>query len=104
MAQFDVFNNPISAARSAYPFVLALQSDITVNARDQIVAPMVRRNAIASIAGRLTPLVTVAGHELVVLIPALTNLRTKDLGQTVGSLSGARADILAAMDFLFFGV
>jgi toxin CcdB len=104
MAQFDVFNNPITAARAAYPFVLALQSDVAVNARDQIVAPMVKRNAISPAAGRLTPRVTMAGDDLVALIPALTSLRSKDLGKPLGSLQHARAEILAAIDFLFFGV
>lgn len=104
MAQFDVFSNPIAAARGAYPFVMVLQSDFAANARDQIVAPLVPRNAIASVTGRLTPAVHVNDAEFVALIPAMTSLRARDLGKPIASLVGARAEILAAIDYLFFGV
>ena len=104
MAQFDVFANPIAAARSAYPFVIVLQSDFAANARDQIVAPLVRRASIATVAGRLTPVVELNNAAFVALVPALTNLPARDLGKPIGSLSAARTEILAAIDYLFFGL
>ena len=73
-------------------------------ARDQIVAPLVRRNAIASVTGRLTLIVHVNDAEFVALIPALTCLKARDLSKPIASLAGARAEILAALDYLFFGI
>ena len=104
MAQFDVFSNPIPAARAAYPFVMVLQSDFAANARNQIVAPLVRRDSIASVTGRLTPTVLVNDAELVALIPSMTSLHARDLRKPIGSLLGARVEILAAIDYLFFGI
>jgi toxin CcdB len=106
VAQFDVFVNPIAAARPHYPFVVVLQSDVVDGRREQIVAPLVPRKALSSIAGRLTPIVTVESSEseLVVLAPALAGVRRGDLRQRVASLSAARTEILAAIDLLFFGV
>jgi toxin CcdB len=102
--QFDVFANPIAAARRHYPFVVVLQSDLVAGGRDQIVAPLVPRKSLAAIAGRLTPIVVVKSFELVVLVPALTGVRRGDLKECVASLAQARTEVLAAIDLLFFGV
>jgi toxin CcdB len=104
MAQFDVFPNPFSMARRAYPFVVSLQSDFALNESDQIVAPLVPMHSMPKSAGRLTPGVTVNGAEHVVIVPRLTAMRTRDLGQCVSSIASSRGDLLAAIDYLFFGV
>jgi toxin CcdB len=104
MAQFDVFANPIAAARRAYPFVVVLQSDFAQFARDQIVAPVVPLRLIPKVISRLTPIVALDGSEHMVLVPALAGVRTRDLPERHGSIVAARSDLLAAMDYLFFGV
>lgn len=102
--QFDAFINPIIAARRAYPFVIVLQSDFAQGVRDQIVAPLVPRESLSKVTGRLTPTVLMDSSEYVVLVPALAAVRRRDLGQNVGSLATARNELLAAIDYLFFGV
>jgi len=104
MTQFDVFENPIPAARPAYPFVVAMQSDFARHATDQIVAPLAPRASMPQSAGRLTPTVVVNGTDYAVLVPRLTAMRAADLAQRVGSIAGSRDDLLAAIDYLFFGV
>jgi toxin CcdB len=104
MAQFDVFVNPLSVARRAYPFVVALQSDFAAFASEQIVAPLVLKNSMSKVAGRLTPAVAVNGSEHFVLVPRLTAMRTRALGKSIDSITSSRADLLAAIDYLFFGV
>jgi CcdB protein len=104
MAQFDVYLNPIAAARHAYPYVVAMQSEFSVTASDQIVAPVAPRESLPGIAGRLTPIVVLQGAEHAVLMPRLTVMRSRDLGQTVISIATSRAPLLAAIDYLFFGV
>ena len=102
--QFDVFANPIVGARRAYPYVVALQSDLAHDARDCIVAPVAPRRALAAVAGVLTPVVVIDSSEHVVLIPALAGVRRRDLSPPLMSLTSARAELLAAIDYVFFGV
>jgi toxin CcdB len=104
MAQFDVFVNPIPSARRAYPFVVVMQSDIAHNASDQIVAPLVPKSSMPKGAGALTPLVAVEGREHVVIVPRLSTIRSRDLTMSQCSIAAARRDLLAAIDYLFFGV
>jgi toxin CcdB len=104
MAQFDVFVNPIAAARRAYPFVVILQSDIARDARDSIVAPLVPARSLPTVVSRLTPVVVLDGSEHLVLVPALTGMRSRDLTERRASLASARGELLAAVDYLFFGV
>ena len=104
MPQFDAFVNPIAAARRHYPFVLVLQSDLVAGGREQIVAPLAPRKSLGEIAGRITPIVVVESAEYVVLVPALAGIRRRDLEVRVASLAGARTEVLAAVDLLFFGV
>ena len=103
MTQFDVFVNPIAAARRAYPFVVVMRSDFARDALDPIVAPLIPRASIPKIAGRLTPIVAFEGSEHVVLVPALTGVRSRELAERRGSIASARSEILAAIDYLFFG-
>jgi toxin CcdB len=104
MAQFDVFDNPIATTRRAYPFVVSLQSDFAQHSREQIVAPLVPIELIPKVISRLTPIVSLVGSEHMVLVPALTGLRLRDLTKPRASLSSARNELLAAIDYLFFGL
>jgi len=105
MAQFDAFVNPIPAARRAYPFVVTLQADIAQkNGQEQIVAPLVPAESMPKTPGRLTPLVSIEGALHAVLVPALTGIRARDLPQRHCSVAAARGELLAAIDYLFFGV
>jgi toxin CcdB len=103
MAQFDVFVNPFATARQAYPFVVAMQSDLTVNGAEQLIAPMASINHAGSTA-RIMPSVTLKGNELAVVVPRLAVVRSRDLQKKVGSIAAARDELLAAIDYLFFGV
>jgi toxin CcdB len=102
--QFDVFANPIAAVRRHYPYVVILQSDFVDGGRERIVAPLVPRKSLPAVAGRLTPIVALESSEFVVLVPALAGVRRHDLRVRVASLAGARTEVLAAVDLLFFGV
>lgn len=104
MAQFDVFANPIATARRAYPWVVTLQSDFAQYAHGQIVAPLVPQASMPNVISRLTPIVALEGVNHLVLVPVLTGLRAGDLKARHGSLASARSELLAAIDYLFFGV
>jgi toxin CcdB len=104
MAQFDVFVNPIVSARSAYPYVVALQSNFAQSSTDQLVAPLVPRGSMPTITGRLAPIVLIDGSEHLVLVPKMTGMRSRDLAKCHCSVASARTELLAAIDYLFFGV
>ncbi|HEU0030805.1 MAG TPA: CcdB family protein [Kofleriaceae bacterium] len=104
MAQLDVFVNPISAARRAYPFVVVLQSDVADTGRERIVAPLAPRARLSGTRGRLTPHVMVAGTEYVLFVPRLTAVAVADLRDMRDQLKSYRDEIVAALDYLFLGV
>lgn len=104
MTRFDVYTNPLPAARHAYPYVVLLQSDVTADGRDRIVAPLAPSRSLMPVAGKLTPVVRLGTTEYVVLVHALAAMRARDLVDPRGSLAESRAAMLAAVDYLFFGV
>lgn len=104
MAQFDVFTNPISRARRAYPLVAVLQADLADTGRERIVAPLAPRTRLEGSVGRMTPHVDVGGAAYVLLVPALAAIHTEDLREHRGQLGRYRDEIVAALDFLFLGV
>ncbi len=104
MAQFDVFVNPVPAARRAYPFVAVLQSDVAQSGRERVVAPLAARSRIPGTAGRLTPHVRVGSVEHVLLVPSLTTIAASELLDSRGHLTAYRDAIIAALDYLFLGV
>jgi CcdB protein len=53
---------------------------------------------------RLTPIVALDGAEHVVLVPALTGLQARDLKERSASIAASRSELLAAIDYLLFGV
>jgi toxin CcdB len=104
MRQFEVFENPISRARRAYPLVAILQSDLADTGRERIVAPLAPRTRLHGTVGRLTPHVTVLKVEYVLLIPSMTAVLATDLRVRRDEVTKYRAEIVAALDYLFLGV
>lgn len=104
MTQFDVFVNPITRARRAYPLVVVLQSELANTGRERIVAPLAPRARLTGTAGRLTPHVVVADVEHVLLVPNMAAVAASDLREARGHLVGYRDAIIAALDYLFLGV
>jgi toxin CcdB len=104
MAQFEVYANPVHRARGAYPFIVVLQADLAETGWERAVAPVAPSSAFPTIPGRLTPLVKIAGETFVLLVTSLTTIPTQGFGHSVASLADRREDILAAIDYLFFGL
>ena len=104
MAQFDVFVNPLASARRAYPFVVAMQSDLTISAAEQLVAPIASLEYGRSTGGRVMPAVALQGNNHIVVVPRLTTMRSRDLTEKVSSIAPARDELLAAVDYLFSGI
>jgi hypothetical protein len=101
--QFDVFPNPVSAARRAFPWIAVLQSDLADTGRDRVIAFLAPRSKFPISPGRIMPVVRVNSEECVLLVPSLTNLPAIDLKRAVDNIGARRDDIVAALDNLFLG-
>jgi hypothetical protein len=55
-------------------------------------------------AGKLTPIVTVAQVEHVLLVPRMTTIPAQELRDSRGNLASHREHIVAALDYLFLGL
>ena len=102
--QYEVFDNPVSRARRAFPFVTILQSDLADTGSDRLVAPLVPRTRLTAAVGRLMPIVTVLGAEHVLIVPRMVPVAAADLGTPKDRLTRHRSEIVAAVDLLFLGV
>lgn len=105
MTQFDVYANPIAAARSVFPYVLILQADVAVVSHEIVVAPIASQSKFTVAgSGRLMPKVSIDGRDYVVVTGSLTTLPLADLKRRVANLRDQRPALLGALDLLFFGV
>ena len=104
MTQLEVFANPLVRARRAFPYVVVLQSAVSVQGRERIVAFLAPRSQVAPLPGRLTPIVQFAGNEFIVLMPWLTNVPASELRKPVADLAPFRDRIVDAVDWLFLGI
>jgi len=81
-----------------------LTADVAQGGRERAVAPMVPRTAFPVIAGRLTPVIPIEHDEFVLLVTSVATIPAQSLGRAVASLANRRDAILAAIDYVFFGV
>ncbi|HJS89399.1 MAG TPA: CcdB family protein [Steroidobacteraceae bacterium] len=103
-SQYEVFDNPISHARRAFPFVSILQSDLADTGFDRIIAPLVPRARMSGAVGRLMPIVKVLGVDHVLLVPRMVPVTAADLPTAKDTLTAYRNEIVTALDLLFLGV
>jgi toxin CcdB len=103
MPQFDVFPNPVSSSRRAYPYVVCLQSELTAGRSNQVVAPLAPRRALPN-ASRLAPVVRIEDDEYVALVTSLSTLPARDLSRRVANLARHREALLGAIDLVSYGV
>jgi toxin CcdB len=102
--QLEVFTNPLARARRAFPYAVVLQSDVSAQGRERIIAFLAPRSQVAQVVGRLTPIVEFAGKEFVVLMPWMTSVPASELKTPVADISVFRDRIVDAIDWLFLGI
>lgn len=100
MAQFDVHRNT-GKTRDAIPFVVVLQSSLYDQYRRRVVAPLVRREALAAINDtRLNPGFRIDDIDVVLHPLEIVSIGTEQLGKHVGSLANEGRRIGEALDQL----
>ena len=104
MAQFSVHENPNPRSKSQVPYLLDVQSDILSVLATRMVVPLYYQGAAHSKAmTRLTPVVRFKNKPLIAMVPEMAGIHQRELGNSVGNLSGARGEIISAIDLLLTG-
>ena len=104
MAQFDVYANPVVAARAERPYLLEIQSDLLGAMLTTVVVPLVSPRVLQVRFDRLTPEITVKGQALRLSLPEIFSLPRRALSSAVANQSLDRDQIVAALDHLILGI
>lgn len=104
MAQFDVYRNASPDTAVVIPYVMEVQADLLVSLATRVVVPLYRQDVISSPIDQLHPVFLFLGERLVLSTAELAGIPKAMLGESVGSLAEYRAEIIAALDFLFSGI
>ncbi len=105
MRQFDVYANSNAKTRAAFPYVVDIQNPALTELATRIVVPLARTASFGRQAmERLTPTISCAGEDLLLLMPQVSSVPAKTLQEPVGTVRHLRDEILAALDFAITGV
>jgi len=105
MAQFSVHKNKNPKTKSAYPYLVDVQSDLLRDLRTRVVVPLAKYNALGKKPIKnLTPVVDVERQKYVMLVPQMAGIPVTDLGPEVASVAQRRDEIVASIDFLITGI
>ncbi len=105
MAQFSVYKNKNPKTRTAYPYLVDVQSNLLRDLGTRVVVPLVKLTALGKKPIKnLTPVLEVDGQKFIMLVPQLAGISLDDLGSEVASAAEHRNDIIAALDFLITGI
>ncbi|WP_075878661.1 CcdB family protein [Vreelandella massiliensis] len=105
MAQFDVYPNPSTTSRAHYPYLVDIQSSLLSELTTRIVIPLGKRSALGGNAMQgLTPAISFAEQELLLLTPQISSVSEKQLQNPVGSLAHFRDQIVGALDMAITGI
>ena len=105
MRQFAVVRNKSARTKRAIPYLLNVQHDILSDLQTRVVVPLYTAATLGGKAmTRLTPRFEIEGKQVVMLTPQLAGVSVQELGAVVGDLSPHRAEIIAALDFLWTAI
>ncbi len=104
MAQFAVYKNKNPRTKTAFPFLVDVQSDLLEPLHTRVVIPLTKAAALTKKpVSHLTPAIDFDGEAYLLMTPQLAGIARSDLGAEAGALIEKRQTILAAIDFLLTG-
>jgi toxin CcdB len=86
------------------PYLLDVQADLVSGLETRVMVPLVRASEFGRRAGRLHPVFTVCGEEVVMATHLLAAIRSSGLGLMADVLIEYRSEIVGALDVLLTGV
>lgn len=99
MAQFDVYANAFGSG-----LLLDCQADLLSHLNTRLVAPLLLPDHAPKPAGRLNPLLEIAGERYVMVTQYAGAVELREMGAKVASLAGHGREIMNALDVLLTGV
>ncbi|WP_305042933.1 CcdB family protein [Geoalkalibacter sp.] len=103
MAQFDVYENEDADSNKTIPFLLDVQHSLHQDLATRLVIPMLALPPDAGQIQKLCPRFNIRGQDVIMGTPEMAGYPAGNLRNKVASLAERRAEILAAVDFLFNG-
>jgi toxin CcdB len=100
--QYDVFQNPGASTRAKVPYVVVLQSHLFEALPTVVIAPLMRLEQ-STISSKVLIELEFLEERLVMNAAFLTNIESRELGRSCGSLAAYEDDIRRAIDRLFTG-
>jgi toxin CcdB len=105
MAQYDVYENPTPAQRSAFPYFVVMQSDQLSHFSTRLVMPLARsKPPRGTVPRRLAQTVLVDGEALLMSPQLCAALPERLLRRPVASLRASAAVLTDALDAVISGV
>ena len=101
--QFDVFRNPLRAARDSKPYLICIQHRIVGHLNSRVMAPLVTRSAVHA-ENRIYPAIKLEQKTLYFDPTDLMTLPVRLFGKPVANLEPDRDKIIAALDLVFTGI
>ena len=100
--QFDVFRNPLRAAKEERPFVVVIQSD-RIGSLGRVCVPLIAEPFLKPL-GRLNPPFTVTGKRCYFHPVEMLTLPVRALQSPIANLESDRDRLIAAIDLVFTGI
>jgi toxin CcdB len=104
MAQYDVYTNPSSSAKSGIPFVVVIQSDLLDALPTRLTIPLAAMAFAGKVPTALCPIMTVNGERLHALAHYAAPLPAKLLKRPVDNVSTQASALVAAVDAVLSGI
>lgn len=105
MAQFHVHRNLDAGSRVLTPYLLDVQNGLLDELATRVVVPLRRASAYpGKPLANLMLAFRVEGEDFFALVQQLSAVSKKQVGASVLDVSGRRAEVIAALDFLISGV
>jgi toxin CcdB len=103
MARFDVYRNPISADRTAFPYVLEIQSNLLSHFVERVCVPLANPGAFPGMTLRFNPAITVADKPVFLHPLGIAVFLVQELRKPVSHAQSHALEIDTAMDMLLRG-
>lgn len=105
MKQFSVYKNN-SKNKKIYPFFINVQSDLLDHLSTRLVMPLALKHAANSQVKALSPVLSMAQEDYVILTSLLTTTDVKNLNADclIANAAHLRDELVAAIDLLVLGI
>ncbi len=103
MARLDIYDNPIEEDRTAFPYVMEIQSDLLCRFVERVCVPLARPDAFPGMTERLNPPLAVQGNTVHVHPFGLAVFHANELRNAVGNAKPDALAIETALDLLLRG-